>query len=332
MPTEDIDLLLILGAGASTAFGNNREPLAMMPQFSDAIHKHLSNRPAFQDAIGLTPGLSGYEFERRLGVFLRAVRVLPDIESVLEATSTFPNAQIEASKLTHWHKDSMSYLRQIVEDIYTTTYEQFSPSRVAISSAQTAYRSLLDALRIRKGPSRLVVATTNYDLVADTALEENDWNVDNGSRNAGSRVDMDGLLDGGRRTVPILHLHGCLGWYRREGNTRVTATNNPTLYDPGYGEPVVLLPDPDKDYQGSDPLIQRLWTIFGDALSAAKRVLIIGHSLNDPALVQLIGANLDELSRMAVTVLPDLPSDDPLRTTRVDPRPLGFHVRLNRPT
>ena len=55
MPVDPIELLLILGAGASREFGANREPMPLMADFSDAIIAKLYSKPGFQDATGLIP-------------------------------------------------------------------------------------------------------------------------------------------------------------------------------------------------------------------------------------------------------------------------------------
>src|SRR5262245_34533611 len=48
-----------------------------------------------------------------------------------------------------------------------------------------------------------------------------------------------------------------------------------------------MLPDPNKVYD-SDPVINTIWSHFGDALSQARRVLVLGHSLNDDQIVDAI--------------------------------------------
>ncbi len=72
-------------------------------------------------------------------------------------------------------------------------------------------------------------------------------------------------------------------------------------YNPTLGAPVVLYPDPDKD-PTSDAAVEMLWREFRLALERADRVLVVGHSLNDPALVRELNAVPSD-TRIAVTVL-----------------------------
>ena len=326
--TANIELLLITGAGASTAFGADNRQLPMMAQFNDSILTVLANKPGFREATGLEPNVDGHQFERRLGAFLQAWRAFPQIRPLLKATAIFPDVQIDLGRLHHWHEIANSQLEQVVQDIYRVTYAQFSPDRVAVTSADAAYRRLLEVAGVRRLQHRLVVATTNYDTVADTALEHNRWHPLNGSGQPGAEVDVTGLLEAGLYNVPVLHLHGCLGWYRdadRSGIERVISVNN-TQYDPGFGTPAIMLPEPKKDYD-SDPFIRTIWEQFREAVRAARRVLIIGHSLNDDALIEDIRANIDP-QWVGVTTAPDAPDANAVRETIGDKLPGAHDIRM----
>jgi hypothetical protein len=269
--------------------------------------------PGFLEVTRLGKQLDGPEFERRLGAFLQAYRAMPRIERILNATATFPNVQLHEQQIQTWFDNSRFALDQVVGGIYKVAFEQFAQERVAVSYATMAYDSLFKALGI-DGSTRVVVATTNYDVIAENAIEEIGRRTDNGSpRNPNLPVRVDNLLEGGSYHVPVLHLHGCLGWYRRRDDDALIAFGG-SRYEPQMGTPVMVLPDPEKSY-GDDPAIRSLWDQFGDALRAARRVLIMGHSLNDQLLVQRIVENLDSMNRLGVTVLPDLPEDDRLRRT-----------------
>jgi len=63
-----------------------------------------------------------------------------------------------------------------------------------------------------------------------------------------------------------------------------------------------MLPDPDKIYDADD-VINSLWEQFREALRRAKAVLILGHSLNDRALVDAIVSNVYPLERVGITLL-----------------------------
>ncbi len=108
------------------------------------------------------------------------------------------------------------------------------------------------------------------------------------------------LLGSMPRNVPVLHLHGKVGWFRRDGRPRSTVPNE--RFEPVAGPPIVMLPDLEKDY-AADPIIESLWRQFEDALRRARRVFILGHSLHDEALIEALTQNLERLDRVAVTYL-----------------------------
>ena len=151
-------------------------------------------------------------------------------------------------------------------------------------------------------------ATTNYDWIGEAALSQLGRRPEWGERRdvigpgmgGPVTVDVERLLDGLPRTTPVLHLHGAVGWYRRADPSAVIVAN--ARYDPDFGVPVVMLPNPAKDY-ASDTLVQSLWTQFNDALRRPSMVLVLGHSLNDAALVDALRSNVAPLYRVAVTLL-----------------------------
>ena len=76
-----------------------------------------------------------------------------------------------------------------------------------------------------------------------------------------------------------------MGWYERDGE--VLRHGADETYNRTLGTPVILYPDPEKD-PTRDAAAQALWHEFGRALEGATHVLVLGHSLNDPALVHAL--------------------------------------------
>jgi hypothetical protein len=70
----------------------------------------------------------------------------------------------------------------------------------------------------------------------------------------------------------------------------------------------VMLPDLNKVY-GDDQLISSLWSQFENALSRANRVLVLGHSLHDEALIQAISAHAKGRVMVSVLAHEDRPQD-----------------------
>lgn len=302
---RDIDLVLVTGAGASRAFGVDGAQLPLMGEWSDHLVHKLREKPrGYLAATGLGPQIAGEEFERRLGDFLRSVDAFKVVGPLLgPITSIEGNLRPQANEAEwlQWHEALAFQLDEIVKVIYETLYEMFGAPQFDPSLAQRAYDTLLGTLGITKG-ARWVYATTNYDTIGEAAISANGWLPDAGEIQTPPGVSelpiqVDGLLGGLPRYVPVLHLHGRVGWFRRP---QVGVRSVPVeRYNENIGTPIAMLPDLNKSYD-SDPTINSLWLEFEAALVRAKRVFVLGHSLHDEALLRALNAVDPE--RIAVTV------------------------------
>ena len=217
------------------------------------------------------------------------------------------------------------------EVVHETLYALFGRPSFDLRRAQSAYLEVLKEIGIGPGGTNWAYATTNYDTIGDEALEAAGFRVEWGERHrvrvSETIVDPENLLDRVKTDVPIMHLHGKIGWYRRsatEGGHAI-AVNSET-YQPGFGTPIVMLPDPNKVYD-SDPVINTIWSQFQDALSRARRVLVLGHSLHDEQILSAIETRADP-SSVGVTIYghasdPSQPSqaDDPILAIREERLP-----------
>ena len=315
--TRDIDLVLITGAGASTKFGVRHggpgrfTELPMMAEWSNKLVKKIDGGgPVDLNLIRLRQGLSGEEFEQTLGDFLRRVDAFREIEPLIGPSarlSDVPAAVRSEGTLAKWHSTTLTGLTEITKRIHESLFEEFAHEVTSPDAAAQAYGALLQNLGI-DDRSILVYATTNYDMLGELALKYLGRRPDDGQlvELTGSAsdppLDVDNLLDGLPRYTPILHLHGRVGWYRRPGGV-VYATNT-SCHQDGFGTPIVMLPDPNKVYDGDD-IINTLWHTFLAALERAKRVFVLGHSLNDTALVEALQQRVEPLSRIGVGLLAD---------------------------
>ena len=128
---RDLDLVLITGAGASREFGVLDSPMPLMADWSESIIKKLSSKNHFYlKASGLQPGMTGPEFETQLGEFLRQAEAFPLIESLLEPSINFQGLQYDCLRgqgvLKNWYDTTDFHVRQIVEAIRESLFEEFS--------------------------------------------------------------------------------------------------------------------------------------------------------------------------------------------------------------
>lgn len=311
---KDIDLVLITGAGASYEFGLRGTKVPMMAEWSNALVDKISSRSwSYVEATGLAKGLNGPEFEKRLGQFLRQVQAFSQIQSLLKPSLAFQptDPPLFDSTFSQWHRQTVFHLSQITDLIHESLYENFSIDRIDLDAAAHAYAKLFQDLGIGNTDS-LVYATTNYDPVGEYAIEQfgglPDWGAPRLVRNAGQSIlRVDRIIAGLPRYVPVLHLHGRIGWYRQQEDGTLHSADI-TRHESGFGIPIVMLPDPDKTYD-TDPVIQSLWEQFEQALRSARRVFVLGHSLNDRALIEALRRNVSPPQRLAVGLLAR--QDDP---------------------
>ncbi len=333
---RDIELVLVTGAGASCAFGADNARLPLMPDWSDRLVEKLRERNQWSLAMtGLESGLAAEEFEDRLGRFLRAVAEFKSSRQLVA-----PLIPDEPPPLRGQEPNPVGFeLEELIGVIYKTLYEMFAAPHLDGDLAQDAYARLLHSLRMGRSPGppkepwftehrilsllpapprRWVYATTNYDTIGEEAIEAIGGRPDVGEVRVRPRdlrrfeiaINPDGLLDRMPDRVPVLYLHGRVGWFWGEEGPTLMSHRNPAVersFDP-HIVPTVILPSLQKAYDRNPhnvphPFVSSIWRQFEAALSRAKRVFVLGHSLHDQALVRALANNVDPLERLAVTYL-----------------------------
>lgn len=285
---RNISLVLITGAGASTEFGSDRKPLPLMPQWSETLVNKMFDSGADQYGLsGLRTGMTGPQFEAALGDFLRRAEAFAQIRPVAALTASAPG--LGGPQIQTWYDQVANAFDRINEVIVSSLMQEFHHNRLAVSFATEAYRQLLDLARL-PNTTGLVYVTTNYDALGELALEDLGAHPDAGepARQYGGHatgLDVVGLLDDMSRHTPVLHLHGKVGWYRDDrGRVQVLDVQQ---HHASHGVPVVMLPDPNKSFAGDD-VLALLWAQFQEAVTDARRILVLGHSLADRQLVNIL--------------------------------------------
>jgi hypothetical protein len=332
---DPIDLVLITGAGASRDFGVNQTALPLMAEWCAAITKKLGGIPGFADAVGVRRDMSGPEFEQQLGVFLRAVLAFGQVEPLLSPLGEMLGARAPS---THgnlnntwnaWHGQATHQINQILAKVYESLYECFAAPNYDPVHVRNAYATLLRQLGIDL-ESRWVYATTNYDVIADAALESLGFRFDDGTHAARfsgggpeRQFDVGRLVDAVDREVPLLHLHGRVGWLVRSGvgNAGPYAIDNMRAWQDAFGVPLVMLPDPEKD-PTHDAILGEMWVEFRLALQRARRILVLGHSLHDAplteALIEPAQAGIVGITVLGNPETGELDGDAPQVAERID--------------
>jgi len=276
-----MDLLLITGAGASRELGKPDDPLPLMPDWANALCTALDDEePSLAAKCGLSEGMGGEQFEEALGLLLRW-------EQIKYLNSRYAGLTNDPGHFQTLDAQATTRLGTIRRVIDQTLYAQFGQHRVDDERATLAYKALLERLDV----DQLVLATTNYDRACEAALSRLGRKPDAGFRSDDSesvpKLQVAGLVASARErgSTACLHLHGAVGWYQKDGVVYDFRSGHE--YNETLGTPVVLYPDPLKD-PTSDAHVAALWEEFRFALTDADHVLVLGHSLHDPALVNAI--------------------------------------------
>jgi hypothetical protein len=170
--------------------------------------------------------------------------------------------------------------------------------RVDRYKAASAYeRLIVDSMGLKSG--RIAFATTNYDNSLELALREHGVRVADGfPEDPLTEQVMDpGLLSGMEwdgPSVPVLHLHGAVGWYRKPGG-EIVRYQTGDQYMSSLGVPALLLPDNTKS---TTSLVggETLWEKFQELVHTATRIVFVGHSLHDGHLIGCLAGTTAEIT------------------------------------
>ena len=158
-------LVLVTGAGASRDLGKE-EPLPLMDTWSNLLCEALDRRESnLAAAIGLKPGLSGPDFERALGDFLRWQDMRHLEAKFAGLGGPHPGSSFGEQQRARENQDGR--VEAVTRVLRASLFDNFGAHRVDSKRAASAYGGLLD--KVARDIS-LVCATTNYDLSLGMAL------------------------------------------------------------------------------------------------------------------------------------------------------------------
>jgi hypothetical protein len=294
-----------------------------MCDWSDHLIAALENEEAgLAGAMGLHQGLSSETFEQMLGAFLR----WRDTRDLRDQFATFggPQPNSQSMDVVQHRQREDARIEVVIRVLNKTLYELFGRRNIDEDHTQQAYRVLLQPFDIDSARGDLVCVTTNYDIAGEVGLAGLGLRADTGfvQKGVGTTpvLSPGGILQRalGSSRVPLLHLHGAVGWYAEDHD--VVQGPADRAFNPTLGTPVVLYPDPDKD-PTRDVVVAELWTEFRQGLDQATHILVVGHSLHDKPLVTELqrakrkvavvvydGGNPDAVSRERQRVRTLLPS------------------------
>jgi hypothetical protein len=259
-------------------------------------------------AIGLQKNQTAEQFEEIVGSVLSWIGTLDVAERFrLMGNQTFQgNANSD-----QWLSLQRERGHSFTEAIRKTLFDRFGAGTIDPERAEVAYSKLMAQLLPRqssRATELVAFATTNYDASIEIALDRLDFAVNDG-RSTGmistpTLMPQGMIAESNPLAIPVLHLHGAVGWYRNKGRIEIHGAEMP--YNATLGEPALLMPDPKKD-PDREAGVSALWTEFREALRRATHVFVAGHSLHDSVLVTELRRAMDAGARVAVTFyMPDV--------------------------
>lgn len=282
--------VVIAGAGASRDLGH--QPLPLMGDWAASIVEDLGKGPTSPDSIGLRDEMDGFEFEKALGRFLEAQQLIARGAAVLSTFGALGSPDF-ATYTEPWFTSAGSAAGDIVEVINANLVRNFGRGVVAPDKAASTYGRLVEFLGSHGvDTNQIAFATTNYDRAIEIGLRKEGYTVVDGfEEDVGvqlPRLSASGIVERtfNRPEYPVLHLHGAVNWYVNEEGVIVRQFED-TPYSRVHGTPALLLPDPEKE-PSTDSRVSELWSEFERAIARCSHVLIIGHGLNDQAMIRLL--------------------------------------------
>jgi hypothetical protein len=264
--------------------------------------------PLLASALRLDPQfndheLDGMEFEVLLGRFFTFQRGLSDFAS----WGHFGTAQKPKGVSGHfsdWIKTARARCRMVEDVLWQNLTENFGYHQINVEAARSAYAEVASWFQVIAGTQGNLpfhIVTTNFDRSAEIALGRLGYEVEDGFVGGAHelpKLEVHGLASRlltppglkaaatvafrPQRTVGVLHLHGAVGWYEREGQlVRYPAEQD---FNRTLGLPALLPPDDNKAVSAFKEWSSAIWNEFQELLAAASHVIVIGHSLNDSYL------------------------------------------------
>ena len=290
------DLLLVTGAGASRNLGVGNKQLPLMADWASTLCEALDGEElGLASACRLDPDFDGPLFEKAIGEVLEWERVRPFEERfeslALENFNGAPQGALRQARQRTGER--LSHFRRALN---RTLYSQFGQDVVDDARAELAYKNLLMQLEEPK----VTIATTNYDRSVESALLGLGHRVINGFSGRPPRRQVftpSALAEQRGEGTTLLHLHGAVGWYERDGT--VILDHPDERFDPNRGSPVVLYPDPGKK-PSENAIVSELWQELEASIKQASNILVIGHSLHDDPLVEQL-ARIGSQQKLAIS-------------------------------
>ena len=169
-----------------------------MDGWSDRVVSALGRvEGGIAESLGLHTGMSSTEFEETLGAFFRWQEGLPLTERFVRLGGQQPNAL--TGDIQGWLTRIKGRGERVVTELRKTLYELFGSRAVDPERAERLWSRLLgQTMPHGADDDRLVVATTNYDPVAEMALYRLGKEVETGRSSSGvetPRLEPVGLVE-----------------------------------------------------------------------------------------------------------------------------------------
>lgn len=279
------DITFLLGAGASIPCG-----IPGMTQLSEEFKVLIRGHSRLNDIVGV---IERSDDRNELGIELLLEKI-----HLLALLSQDGNSRMiqEIFKLREEEYDLFDLSEQLRRKIVSFLIErclEFDEDK-----AQELYKNFFN-LRHEFDSGKMNIFSLNYDLCVETICRTCEIDCSTGFGDGSSR-----WTGNFGKSINLYKLHGSVTWKGRD--TEVVETlfpsRNPTLIGKKNYEPIVLYPMIAKHKPYVYPFTD-LIRIFEDSLSYAKVCAIIGYSLSDSHIEQILQKAMRKNSTLEIWLL-----------------------------
>jgi hypothetical protein len=301
-------ILIFAGAGASKAVNPDQYPTTI--EFFSRLPTQIQSNNLFRTAVEYlnTQNEEGHIIDIEQVLWL--LNELKDFNSTVSGNSTVPGwflttnrfaeiagrVDFAANQFPGVANSVTTKIDSLVSDINEVVYELYAEDPTQQELADNwlyLFKAVSDADR------QVEVATTNYDVVIEEAIQLSEIAVWDGRR-GGIRPTLDLAawdlkdIDAPDRKGRLTKLHGSIDWIRGGGRIHVGFP----VFQGKHDKHAIIYPG----FKGvpTDPFFQQLHEYFHITLAKADLLIFIGYAFRDQYINEILQRNLGSAANVVV--------------------------------
>lgn len=299
-PAENINLTLLLGAGASVP-ANYPTTEEFLQLYEQEIQPHQ------QQSFSVFKNIDTIQ---TIDDFIRELRDVKPENSEGQAIPLFiekmGNSQGYKDGLIHDIRSSFEKFRGDCEDMYDLAIELIYEYYAWNDHLESGYNELKTYIELLENfnESNLPIFTTNYDVAVES-MRTFDYDVNSLFKPHiySDREVWEGrsAFESGDKTINLFKLHGSVDWNYVDGRLVKSGTSHRYHSAPDQDERELIAPGLEMGSRRLEDPYGTYFEYFESYLSKTDVLLIVGHALNDAEILDYI----NEASPNVIIVNPE---------------------------